>query len=174
MQTKQTTLPLNSIFQQNKNYDYIDCYQSNFETNKILKPEDIAKAFFSSAPKWIGVLFEFRNKIVSLFGLKVPEKGKNHQELLENFKGEVGEQIGLFKVFYKSDNEIVLGEDDKHLNFRISLFLNKSKITTKEITISTIVKFNNTFGKFYFLPVKPFHKIIVPVMLKGIITNLKK
>ena len=175
MKTTRTTLPQQSIFQQNKDYDYIDCFQSNFEVNKNIKPEDVAKAFFSSAPKWVDILFEFRNKIVSFFGLKTPEKIENHQELLKNFKGEIGEQIGLFKVFHKSNNEMVLGENDKHLNFRISLFLKDSENTSiKNITISTIVKFNNTFGKLYFLPVKPFHKIIVPIMLKGIVRKLAK
>ena len=63
MQTKKTILPQQSIFQQDKDYDYIDCFQSNFETNKNLTSEDVAKAFFSSSPEWVNSLFEFRNKI---------------------------------------------------------------------------------------------------------------
>lgn len=35
------------------------------------------------------------------------------------------------------------------------------------LTIGTVVKFNNRFGRLYFLPVKPMHAhVIVPMMLR--------
>jgi hypothetical protein len=79
-------------------------------------------------------------------------------------------------VFAKTNEEVILGEDDKHLNFRISLFLQqKQNITNKkDLTISTKVEFNNWFGRLYFFSVRPFHKLIVPTMLKGIIKELEK
>jgi len=81
----------------------------------------------------------------------------------------------LFRVYSKTENEVILGENDKHLNFRISLLKedNKVKENQKKLTISTTVKFNNWFGKLYFLPVKPFHKIIVAKMLKGILEQIE-
>ena len=69
---------------------------------------------------------ENRNKIVKKIGLKTSENGKNKEELIANLKGIPNEQIGLFKIFESSSNEIVIGEDDKHLNFRVSLFLDSS------------------------------------------------
>ncbi|HJV20387.1 MAG TPA: DUF2867 domain-containing protein, partial [Sediminibacterium sp.] len=68
-----------------------------------------------------------------------------------------------------------LGEDDKHLNFRVSLLINRQSdyCENKKIIISTTVKFNNWFGRLYFLLVRPFHKLIVPIMLKGIIKNIE-
>ena len=100
---------------------------------------------------------------------------KNKEEIIRNLKGVPNEQIGLFKIFESSSNEIVMGEDDKHLNFRVSLLLDSSSShqELKNITITTTVQFNNTFGKLYFLPVKPFHHQIVPSILKGIIKELK-
>lgn len=141
--------------------------------NKI-KPSDIVKAFFTAGPAQVGKLLVIRNKVVSIFGLKTPTQINDRQQQLENFKYEPGEQLGLFKIFSKSENEIVMGEDDKHLNFRISLLLEKdtNDNAKKDITISTTVEFNNWFGKLYFLPVKPFHKIIVPSLLRGILKKL--
>jgi hypothetical protein len=76
-------------------------------------------------------------------------------------------------VFHKTDHEIILGEDDKHLDFRVSLFLDENTETNqKQLTISTLVKFNNIFGKLYFMPVRPLHKLIVPTILKGIIKQI--
>ena len=85
------------------------------------------------------------------------------------------EKLGLFRVFHRTDNEVILGEDDKHLNFRISLYKEDTPDSegSKHLTLSTTVVFNNWFGKLYFLPVKPFHKLIVPKMLKGIIRQIE-
>ena len=54
------------------------------------------------------------------------------------------------------------------------MFLCDSKKGSKNLTISTTVEYNNWFGKLYFFPVRPFHKLIVPAMLKGIIKKLEK
>ena len=177
MKIVKANLPNNSILNNShKKDDYVDSFQGvlNDYGNKITSV-DIGKAFFSSGPKWIGKLFNIRNKIVSVFGLKTSENLVDRQQQLENFKCEPGEQFGFFKVYNKTANEIVLGEDDIHLNFRISLFVDNTKTdnTKKDLTISTTVEFNNWFGRLYFLPVRPFHKIIVPTMLKGIIKELE-
>lgn len=78
--------------------------------------------------------------------------------MLDNFKCEKCEQLGLFKVFDKTDDEIVLGEDDKHLNFRVSLFIDKQSEnkTDKNLIISTTVKFNNWFDDFIFFQLDYF------------------
>jgi len=171
-------LPLQSILNIDKTkYDYIDSFSGILnDKQNTLTSTKLGKAFFTSSPEWIGKLFSLRNKIVSLFGLKTSGEITDREQQLNNFNCEVGEQLGLFKVFHKSENEVVMGEDDKHLNFRISLFFKQKEleITKKEIIISTTVEFKNRFGKLYFLPVKPFHKVIVPSMLKSIIDNLEK
>lgn len=170
-------IPNNSTLKSDKNsFDYVDSYQNLFldETDRI-DITKIGKLFFASGPKWIDGLFTIRNKIVGLFGLKTSGNTTGRQKQLDNFKCEKGEQLGLFKVFDKTDNEIILGEDDRHLNFRVSLLLDKfeGKTKQKNLTITTTVKFNNSFGRLYFLPVRLFHKLIVPTMLKGIIKQIE-
>jgi hypothetical protein len=178
MTITKTELPENSLLKTNSmTYDYVDSFQGQFNDKfQKIGTTEIGKLFFSSGPKWIDRLFAFRNKLVGLFGLKTSGNITDRQKMFDNFKCEKGEQIGLFNVVDKTTNEIILGEDDKHLNFRVSLFIdqqNKNK-TGKILTISTTVKFNNWFGRLYFLPVRPFHKLIVPTMLKGIINNIEK
>ncbi|MGV0754388.1 DUF2867 domain-containing protein [Empedobacter brevis] len=170
-------LPDKSVLKkENDSFDYIDSYQSSFsdETDTIDSTK-VGKLFFAGGPKWIGSLFTARNKIVRLFGLKTPGILADRQKQLDNFKCEKGEQFGLFKVFDKTKNEVILGEDDKHLNFRISLFLDTIADTSeqKNLIITTTVKFNNVFGRLYFLPVRPFHKLIVPAILKGVIKQIE-
>ncbi|RXP50595.1 DUF2867 domain-containing protein [Lutibacter sp. HS1-25] len=171
-------MPETSILRANNiTYDYIDSFQGEFiDKFQNVGTTEIGKSFFSSGPKWIDILFELRDKLVGFFGLKTSEKITDRQKILNNFKCEKGEQIGLFKVFDKTDDEIILGEDDKHLNFRVSLYIEKQigNKTDKKLIVSTTVKFNNWFGRIYFLPVRPFHKLIVPKILKGIIKNIEQ
>lgn len=176
MKIQKTELPKNSKLNiHHKKYDYVDSFNGEvIDSLKNINSDNVAKAFFSSGPKWVGILFILRNKIVGIFGLKTSGKISDRQKRLDNFKYEPNERLGLFKVFSKTENEIILGEEDKHLNFKISLLINNlnKEQTRKEITISTAVEFNNWFGKLYFLPVKPLHKLIVPAMLKGMIKQL--
>lgn len=178
MNIHKTSLPKHSILNASTTqYHYMDSYDGTFiDIENKFTSTDVGKAFFASGPKWIEKLFRLRNSIVSLFGLKTAGDMKNREKQLQNFKCEPGEQLGLFKVFAITENEVVLGEDDKHLNFRVSLFLKKlsSETSSKKLIISTTVTFNNRFGRIYFLPVRPFHKLIVPTMLKGIIKELER
>jgi Protein of unknown function (DUF2867) len=171
-----TKLPHNSVLNNPlEKYDYIDSFKGELiESNRQITPFDVAKAFFSSAPKWVSILFNLRNKIVAVFGLKTSKNGLNREEQLNNFKCEPNEQMGLFKVYHKTENEVILGEDDKHLNFRVSLYLEDTENLKKNLIISTTVEFHNWLGRLYFLPVRPFHQLIVPSMLKGIIKELER
>ena len=177
MKISKTTLPEKSILNvSRKGYNYVDSFEGDLNDNDYkFNPVDIGKAFFTSSPKWVEKLMTLRDKVVSIFGLKISGDIADRKRQLDNFKCEPGEQIGPFKVFAKTESEVILGEDDKHLNFRISLFLNQKKEhNIKNLTISTTVDFNNWFGRLYFLIIRPFHKLIVPAMLKAVIIELEK
>ncbi|WP_044207879.1 DUF2867 domain-containing protein [Flammeovirga sp. OC4] len=176
MNITKTLLPKQSLLHQT-DFEYADSFQGTINDQKgQLSTKDIGKAFFNSAPKWTEHLFTLRNKLVAVFGLKTSGKMQGKAAQLENFRCEPNEQIGLFKVYHRNENEVILGEDDRHLNFRVSLYFAPSieHESLRNLTISTTVYFNNFLGKLYFLPVKPFHQLIVPAMLKGIIRNLEE
>ena len=157
-------------------YHYIDGFQGAFaDPNNQIGIADVGRAFFTAGPQWIGKLFALRNRIVRVLGLKASDAPSDWQEQLHRFRGEPGEQLGLFKVLGKTANEIVLGEDDKHLDFRVSLLIEPQAAAahTRMLTISTTVTFNHWFGRLYFLLIRPFHRAIVPSMLNGIIRKLQ-
>lgn len=172
-------IPENSILKSSDiSFDYVDSYKKSFldETDKV-DISKIGKLFFASKrPRWIEVLLSLRNRIVVFWGLKTSKDKTDRQKECENFNCEKGEEINLFKVFDKTENELILGQDDKHLNFRVSLLLDKStdKTKRKDLTITTVVQFNNLFGRLYFLSVSPFHRLIVPTMLNAILNKIEK
>ncbi|WP_291883241.1 DUF2867 domain-containing protein [Chryseobacterium sp.] len=176
MKIKKIEFPAASILSQGKEkFDYADSFEGELGGNgQDYDITQIGKAFFTSGPKWGKKMFAFRNKVVKLFGLKTGGETDAVKET-DNFTCEVGERVGLFKIFSKTSNEIVIGEDDKHLDFRVSLLFDKNRSGKDEnsLMISTAVKFHNWLGVLYFLPVRPFHKLIVPAMLKNIIGKLE-
>ncbi|MHC1774946.1 MAG: DUF2867 domain-containing protein [Lentimicrobium sp.] len=137
---------------------YLDCYrihmQSDFGIDKITTE-------IFRTPKWVNILMSLRNNIVGLFGLNT---GSIEEKNIEPYY-PVGSKAVYFQVLKRSENEIVMAENDKHLNFRTSVFVERAQTRTS-IYLSTIVHYNNILGRLYFLPVRPFHKIIVKSLLR--------
>lgn len=149
-------------------YDYIDSYEYVIiDFDDKISIHDIAETFVKPGPEWVEILFKIRNKIALVFKLKTPVSIIK-ENIKDNKKWATGAQAGIFKVFAKSENEIVLGEDDKHLDLRVSLILEKNGLNEREkrITVTTVVKINNRLGRCYFFIVKPVHKTMVPFLLK--------
>ena len=177
MGAKPIILSSPSILKKDKeSCDYMDIFQSLFAA-RGQNPDitTILKLFLSSGPKWGDTLFVIRDKVVGLFGFKTSKELLGEQKQINAINYEPGEQLGIFKLFDKTANEIILGEDDKHLNFRVSLSLDPTadKTGKRKLTITTMVKFNNWVGRLYFLPVKPFHKLIVRSTLKEMIQRIE-
>ena len=175
MKIIKTELPKGSVLSKEmESYDYADSFQGNLNTSGSITTAEIGRAFFSSSPQWGKKMFALRNTIVKIFGLKT---GADHKKMQipDDFNPEVGEQVGIFRIFDRTSNEIILGEDDQHLDFRVSLLYDQFQDETgvNSLTISTTVKYHNWLGVLYFLPVRPFHRLIVPVMLKKMIRKLE-
>lgn len=170
MKVTSVSFPEGSVLLDSKN-DYSDSF-SGF-AQKDFPIEAAAFAFFNTSPRWIKSLLRLRNKIVRTMGLKVSKVPDDPEAVLRSVKWEKGEEIGLFKVYNKLNDEIILGQDDSHLDFRISL-LKRQRKGGAELVITTTVVFNNLFGKIYFLPVKFFHKPIVKAMTKSIVKELSR
>ncbi len=109
-------------------------------------------------------LFKIRDMFVKLLGLKTAGCEEDVREEITSFKGNVGEKIALFQVRARAENEIFTGQDDDHLNFGLSFYLEHEE-DKYVISLITIVKLNNISGKIYFAFVKPIHIILMPMIL---------
>ncbi|MEO9891051.1 DUF2867 domain-containing protein [Aurantibacter sp.] len=145
-----------------KKIDFIDTYTTTNHTNNI---EEITNLVFNTTPTWIKVLFIIRNKIVGIFGLKT-EKPVDYNE---NY--EVGGYVKYFKIYGINEDEIILGADDAHLNFR-AIVTNK-KTDLHNIKVTTLVEYNNLKGKIYMGIIKPFHRKIVKRMVRNAFSENK-
>lgn len=170
-------IPQQSVLKaEEQSYGYIDCFQGSFSGEKLQNDIiPVVGIFTSSGPKWAITLMKIRDRIVKSFGLKISGQTTDEQEQPDSIRYAPGSQHGIFKLLSKSQNEVILGEDDKHLDFKVSLLVEPSVDNSyNQLSITTVVKFNNLFGKLYFLPVKPFHKLIVRKLLENVILRLEK
>jgi hypothetical protein len=139
--------------------DYSDTYKIKIKPNDDTIDKITTKIF--KTPKWVDNLLKLRNFIVKGFGLKTDA---TKEKIIEPYYS-IGSRAVYFTVSDRNENEIVMAEDDKHLNFRTSVMIVKDTASST-IYLSTIIQFNNFFGRLYFLPVKPFHRIIIKSLLK--------
>jgi hypothetical protein len=149
--------------------DFVDAFKCRIPNGQPQPIDSVTRAIFSTMPEWMMKLLDLRNTIVRPFGLKT----SIDPALLDHRQGklEPGAVVGVFKVIDRQGDEILLGEDDQHLNFRTSVQLERQEEKCWVI-VSTVVQFNNWLGHAYFVPVRPIHKIIVPAMMRHGMENL--
>jgi hypothetical protein len=126
----------------------------------------LARVLATSAPRWADWLMWLRDRIVSLVGLRTSEKAPadDSTALLRT-----GDKLSIFQVFDRSEDEIMFGADDKHLDFRASLLVQRDGSAPSAV-MSTVVRYNNRLGRMYFFFVRPFHRVI----MKSLMGNFAK
>ena len=144
--------------------NYEDSFCLSFETKKLFDVDFIIVKLIKSIPKWFKFLLDLRNAIASIFGLKTGKIG-NVYESLEKLNFKQGQSLGDLSVILKEKYHLITELKDKHLDFRVSIMIREEEDTTK-VFFSTIVKFNNIFGRMYFFLITPFHRLIIPNILK--------
>jgi hypothetical protein len=166
IEVSSTSLAMRSL----SSIDFADAFKCHPSENQPQSIDSVTRAIFSTMPGWIAELLELRNIIVRPLGLKTSVDSNS----IDNKQGELkpGGIVGVFEVIECREDEILLGEDDKHLNYRVSVQL-KYEEERCWIIVSTVVQFNNWLGRAYFVPVKPVHKIIVPAMMRYGLERLK-
>ena len=75
---------------------------------------------------------------------------KNLEKLI--FKQD--QSVGDFFIFLKGKNNLIAELKDEHLDFRFSILIRQEDGITK-VSLTTIVKINNIFGKVYFFLITP-------------------
>ena len=125
-------------------------------------PDVLWRFVMSQQPRWIGWLTNVRDAVVECLGLKTARQ-------LSMLPDEArGDRIAFFKVYGRSESEIILGEDDRHLDFRLSVLRSPDRSPTLggQLTVSTVVHCHNVLGRAYILVISPFHRLVVKASLR--------
>jgi len=111
---------------------------------------------FAHHPMWMKLLLIVRNKVASLAGLDAPTAAEIlHVEIRDRYA--VGEKLGVWPIFFLSEDEVVTGRNNRHLDFRLSVLKVPDGDSTS-VVVSTICTVHNLAGKLYLFFVVPFHR----------------
>jgi hypothetical protein len=136
-----------------------DAYEAPLPSGAIHDPQALARFIFGNQPSWVSKLMRMRDMIAARFGLKTADR----------LRKSAGKRVGIFKIFETHPTEIILGEDDRHLDFRVSVMLRPNPLTGDAATyvvVSTVVHCHNLLGRTYITLIAPFHRLVVKAGLR--------
>lgn len=150
--------------------DFHDCYAMSL-AHGGRSAFDIYLQTVARSPRWVESLMALRNRIVGLFGLK----NLGHLGSLPPLKAatayRIGDRVGIFTLLSATDDEVILGDSDKHLDVKVSL-CKVMRAEGEAVAMTTVVHIHNLLGRIYMMVITPMHRIIAPaVMRRAIVAN---
>ncbi len=144
--------------------DFADAYRIVVD-----HPERNAMAHFLCAlqytPVWVHAMMHLRNRAVALVGLRSSPAWKPRSTDGDR-PYAIGERVGIFELMHFDDDEVVAGDNDKHLRVLISVQCEAPRDDSPAaVVMTTVVHIHNWLGHLYMLPVTPAHKVIAPAVL---------
>lgn len=141
--------------------NFADAYAIALPAGASTDPERLARFIFSRHSPWAAALMKLRDALVAGLGLKTANS-------LAGDATARPDRVGIFKIYSVAPTEIVMGEDDKHLDFRLSLLCTAASSAQDErrLILSTVVHCHNLLGRTYIRLIAPFHRAIVRSSLR--------
>lgn len=121
--------------------DYSDSIEG--KTTHKTDADTLFHFMFEDFPGPVRFLFKLRTAIAKPLGLKRGISFRDH-------------------IIERNADEIIVGMDDKHLGFWVSVYVSDSN----DSEVCTVVQFHNTLGRLYFAGIWCFHKLIVAGMFR--------
>jgi hypothetical protein len=115
-----------------------------------------AERMMARQPRWAEALVSLRNFLVTPLGLKTSGATPAARDM-----------IGIFPVVSQTPDRLVAGFNDKHLDFRVVVDVTPPT-GVRQITATTLVLTHNRLGRTYLAIILPFHRLIVPALLRQI------
>ena len=117
----------------------------------------VADQTIGAMPHWARALLRLRNALVAPLRLK--SDGMNDVQ-------SEADCIGIFPILQETKDRIVVGFDDRHLDFRI-IVDRSADVQAIRLRETTLVNRRNTLGRIYIATITPFHRLIVRSVLKN-------
>lgn len=147
--------------------DFLDAY-----VVEVLQPQRCAMehllTLLRRTPRWVERAMDLRNRVVVWFGLR---SAGDWRAALQPARAAWanGDRVGIFSLMSLDDDEVIVGDNDRHLRVLISLRrLPPGGGQPARVVVSTVVHLHNTLGRLYMLPVTPAHRVIAPAVLAGV------
>lgn len=135
--------------------DLVDAYAIGLPQGTSHDVETLTRFMLSEQGPGLRLLMGMRDAVVAGFGIKTS------RELRQGSVTDGVARIYIFRVYEITGDEAILGEDDKHLDFRVSVQRRPS-----DIVVTTAVHCHNLLGRAYLALITPFHRLVVKSILR--------
>jgi hypothetical protein len=122
--------------------------------DRTLDARRAAERMMARQPRWAEALLSLRNLLVAPLGLKTSGATPATPR----------DMIGIFPVVSETPERLIAGFNDRHLDFRIVVDVTPPG----SVTATTLVKTHNWLGRTYLAIIMPFHRLIVPTLLRQV------
>jgi hypothetical protein len=153
LQVRRTTPPSESVVASwYENASLLDSYSIDLSASEQSSMRELATRTLVNPPAWQKALIALRDAMVTPFGIKTSDTVRTSRDSLG--------RVDFFPVHWEGKDEIVLGADDRHLDFRLSL-LRRHSATGTLLIATTVVHSHNALGFTYLNAIRPFHHLVV-------------
>lgn len=128
--------------------DWSDCQRQPVTANASTDPAEWASRLFHDPPRWVAAALSLRDRVVATLGLRAASPD-------------------TFGVLAQDGEEVLLGSDDRHLDFRASV-----RCADGFVDVTTFVQIHNLLGRLYLRPVRLVHGVMLRRMLRRAATHL--
>jgi len=140
---------------------FADAFRIEIE-DRDLDARCAAERMMERQPRWAEALLSLRNLLVAPLGLKTSGAGGPAAP-----REMTRDMIGIFPVVSETPGRLIAGFNDRHLDFRVVVDVTPSD-GVRQVTATTLVKTHNWFGRTYLAIILPFHRLIVPALLRQV------
>ena len=135
---------------------FADAFRVEIE-DRNLDARQAAERMMARQPRWAEALLSLRNFLVTPLGLRTSGAGLVPPR----------DMIGIFPVVSQTPDRLIAGFNDRHLDFRVVIDVTAPG-GVRQVTATTLVKTHNWFGRTYLATIMPFHRLIVPALLRQV------
>jgi hypothetical protein len=125
--------------------------------DRNLDARQAAERMMARQPRWAEALVSLRNFLVAPLGLRTSGAGLVPPK----------DMIGIFPVVSQTPDRLIAGFNDHHLDFRVVIDVTEPG-DLRQVTATTLVKTHNWLGRTYLAIIMPFHRLIVPALLRQV------
>jgi uncharacterized protein DUF2867 len=126
-------------------------------SDRDLDARRAADRMMARQPPWAEALLSLRNFLVAPLGLKTSG----------NDPSAPRDMVGIFPVVSETPDRLIAGFNDRHLDFRVVVDVTPPG-AVRQVTATTLVKTHNWLGRIYLAIILPFHRLVVPALLRQV------